>query len=156
MRANAAIKYYAYSPYNDVATTTIMTQSGDNSSTYLVLTVTIETMGAHVMQNTVSPFSANGFCLSVGVGIVGSIGIAFALSFAFALAVVFAFSFALVFSFALLLVLAICFCVRSFFYLRISNFFHLTLHFVGIAYAADNLLHGVDVDSCHAVLLQTP
>ena len=72
------------------------------------------------------------------------------------MALSFAFSFALVFSFALLFVLAASFCVRSFFYLRISNFFHPTLHFVGIANAADNLLHGVDVDGSHAILLQAP
>ena len=126
-----------------------MTQSGDNTSAYLVLAVTIETMGAHVMQHTVNPFSANSFFgCCVAVGIVRSIGIAFAL--------VVTFAFALVVVFVLVFILAVGFCVRGFICLGFGSLFHPTLHFVRIANAADNLLHGVDVDGSHAILLQAP
>ena len=126
-----------------------MTQSGDNSTTYLVLAVAIETMGAHVMQHTVDPFSANSFFgCCVAVGIVGSIVIAFALAVTIA--------FVLVVVFVLVFILAVGFCFRSLLLLIIGSLFYPTLHFVGIAYAADNLLHGVDVDSSHATLLQAP
>ena len=92
------------------------------------------------MQHTVNPFSANSFFgCCVAVGIVGSIGIAFALvvTFAFVLAV----------AFVLVFILAVGLCVRSFFCIGIGSFFYPTLHLVWIAYATDNLLHGVDVDS---------
>ena len=112
-----------------------MTQSGDNTSAYLVFAVAIETMGAHVMQHTVNPFAANSFfCSCVAVGIVGRVGIVIALTVA----------------------IVDCFCIRSLFCSRIGSLPFHAVHFIGIANAADNLLHGIDINCSHTTFLQVP